>query len=101
MRNGDRLRVLLVSPCFGAYGGIEAFVFAVADAIGRDPRFEVRVCFKRVANFSLQPALEQNCRAAHVQFCDRASRELFSAIGWADVVHAQNASPDVRPGTEN
>ena len=33
--------------------------------------------------------------AAHVQFCDRASRELWSAIGWADVVHAQNASPDV------
>ena len=95
MRNGDRLRVLLVSPCFGAYGGVEAFVFAVADAVGRDPRFDVRVCFKRVANFSLRPALEQYCRAAHVQFCDRASRELFSAIGWADVVHAQNASPDV------
>jgi glycosyltransferase involved in cell wall biosynthesis len=95
MRNGERLRVLLVSPCFGAYGGVEAFVFAVADAVGRDPRFEVRVCFKRVANFSLEPALEQHCRAGHVQFCDRASRELFSAIGWADVVHAQNASPDV------
>ena len=29
MRNGDRVRVLLVSPCFGAYGGVEAFVFAV------------------------------------------------------------------------
>jgi glycosyltransferase involved in cell wall biosynthesis len=95
MRNGDRLRVLLVSPCFGAYGGVEAFVFAVADAVGRDPRFDVRVCFKRVANFSLQPALEKYCQAAHVEFCDRASRQLWSAIGWADVVHAQNASPDV------
>jgi glycosyltransferase involved in cell wall biosynthesis len=95
MRNGDRVRVLLVSPCFGAYGGVEAFVFAVADAVGRDPRFEVRVCFKRAANFSLQPALERYCQAAHVGFCDRASRELWSAIGWADVVHAQNASPDV------
>jgi glycosyltransferase involved in cell wall biosynthesis len=95
MRNGDRVRVLLVSPCFGAYGGVEAFVFALADAVGRDPRFEVRVCFKRVANFSLQPALEQYCQAAHVEFCDRASRELWSAIGWADIVHAQNASPDV------
>jgi glycosyltransferase involved in cell wall biosynthesis len=95
MRNGDRVRVLLVSPCFGAYGGVEAFVFAVADAVGRDPRFEVRVCFKRVADFLLQPALEQYCHAAPVEFCDRASRELWSAIGWADVVHAQNASPDV------
>ena len=95
MRNGDRVRVLLVSPCFGAYGGVEAFVFAVADAVGRDPRFEVRVCFKRVAHFALQPALEKYCQAAHVEFCDRASRDLWSAIAWADVVHAQNASPDV------
>jgi glycosyltransferase involved in cell wall biosynthesis len=95
MRNGNRMRVLLVSPCFGAYGGVEAFVFAVADAVGRDSRFEVRICFKRVANFCLQPTLEQYCRAAHVEFCDRASQELWSAIGWADVVHAQNASPDV------
>jgi glycosyltransferase involved in cell wall biosynthesis len=95
MRNGDRVRVLLVSPCFGAYGGVEAFVFAVADAVGQDPRFDVRVCFKRVANFSLQPALEQYCQGARVEFCDRASRALWAAIGWADVVHAQNASPDV------
>jgi glycosyltransferase involved in cell wall biosynthesis len=96
MRNGDRVRVLLLSPCFGAYGGVEAFVFAVADAVRHDPRFEVRICFKRTARFSLQPALDAYCRAAgHVQFCDRASRELWSAIAWADVVHAQNASPDV------
>jgi glycosyltransferase involved in cell wall biosynthesis len=95
MRNGEPVRVLLVSPCFGAYGGVEAFVFAVADAVGRDPRFDVRVCFKRVAQFSLQPTLEKYCEASNVEFCDRASRKLWSAIGWADVVHAQNASPDV------
>jgi len=96
MRNGDRVRVLLLSPCFGAYGGVEAFVFAVAEAVGRDPRFEVRICFKRTANFVLQPELEAYCEAAgNVQFCDRASRELWSVIAWADVVHAQNASPDV------
>jgi glycosyltransferase involved in cell wall biosynthesis len=96
MRNGNRVRVLLVSPCFGAYGGVEAFVFAVADAVRRDPRFDVRICFKRVADFSLQPALEAYCQAAgQVQFCDRASLQLWSAIAWADVVHAQNASPDV------
>jgi len=95
MRNGDRVRVLLLSPCFGAYGGVEAFVFAVADAVRRDPRFDVRICFKRVANFTLQPALEAYCRTEQVQFCDRASADLWSAIAWADVVHAQNASPDV------
>lgn len=95
MRSAERVRVLLLSPCFGAYGGVEAFVFAVAEAVRRDPRFEVRICFKRTADFTLQPALAAYSREAGVEFCDRASRELWSAIAWADVVHAQNASPDV------
>ena len=96
MRNADRVRVLLLSPCFGAYGGVEAFVFAVAGALADDVRFDVRVCFKRTAGFTLQPPLDAYCRAAgNVQFVDRASRELWSAVAWADVVHAQNASPDV------
>lgn len=95
MRAPDRIRVLLVAPCFGAYGGIEAFVFAVAAAVARDPRFEIRICFKRVKHFALQRDLESYCRAADVVFCDRASPALWSQIAWADVVHGQNASPDV------
>ena len=41
-----QIKLLLVSPCFGSYGGIEAFVLAVADAVRREPDFIVRVCFK-------------------------------------------------------
>jgi glycosyltransferase involved in cell wall biosynthesis len=97
MRNADAgpIRVLLAAPCLGSYGGIEAFVFAVADAVRRDRRFELRICFKRVAGFSLQDAFASICARYPVEFCDRASAALLSAIAWADVVHGQNVSPDI------
>ena len=34
----SRIKVLLVSPCQGGYGGIEAFVLAVAAAVRREAR---------------------------------------------------------------
>jgi glycosyltransferase involved in cell wall biosynthesis len=97
MSNGNvrRIRVLLVSPCFGSYGGVEAFVLAVADTLLRNPLYDVRICFKRTATFSLDAGLAEACRPYPVEFCDRGSRALLSAIAWADVVHGQNASPDV------
>jgi len=90
-----RIRLLIVSPCQGAYGGIEAFVLAVADAVRGEPDFEVRVCFKKTRDFGLKPTLEEMLRNEPVTFCDRAGGELAEAIRWADVVHLQNASPDV------
>lgn len=92
---GRPARVLLVSPTFGAYGGMEAFVLALAHALKGDPRLDVRVCFKRTRRFALQAEFEQLCGDLPVEFCDRSSRGLWSAIRWADVVHGQNASPDV------
>ena len=79
------VRVLLVAPCFGDYGGIEAFTLAVADTLMKDERFEVRVCFKRTANFVLRQGLAQQCHAYPVEFCSRAGRSLLAAIAWADV----------------
>lgn len=88
-------KLLLVSPCFGTYGGIEAFVLAVADAVRREPDFTVRICFKKVRGFALHPGLAAMLRHEAILFVDRAGRELAEAIKWADVVHLQNASPDV------
>lgn len=88
-------KILLVSPCFGSYGGIEAFVLAVADAIRHEPDFVVRVCFKKVKGFALHPSLAAMLQHDSVLFVDRAGRELVDLIKWADVVHLQNASPDV------
>lgn len=88
-------KVLLVSPCQGAYGGIEAFVLAVAEAVRHEPDFVVRICFKKVKNFALHPSLATMLRHESVMFVDRAGRQLADAIKWADIVHLQNASPDV------
>ncbi|MGI9087933.1 MAG: glycosyltransferase [Chthoniobacterales bacterium] len=88
-------RVLIVSPCQGGYGGIEAFVLAVAAAVRREPDFEVRICLKRTKGAKLQPNLKKMLKGEEVILCDRADRDLVQAIRWADVVHLQNASPDV------
>jgi glycosyltransferase involved in cell wall biosynthesis len=90
------VRVVIVSPCQGAYGGIEAFVFAVAEALRRERDIEVRICLKRVKGFVLQPSLKTMAAGQDVIYCDRGvDRDLLDAIKWADVVHLQNASPDV------
>jgi glycosyltransferase involved in cell wall biosynthesis len=90
------IKLLLVSPCQGAYGGIEAFVLAVAAAVRKEPDFEVRVCFKKTKHFARQTSLKIMLRdEPGVEFCERADKDLATAIRWADVVHLQNASPDV------
>ena len=39
-----KTKVVIVGPSLGAYGGIEAFVLAVAAAIRHEPDMEVRLC---------------------------------------------------------
>jgi glycosyltransferase involved in cell wall biosynthesis len=90
-----KAKLLLVSPCQGTYGGIEAFVLAVADAVRREPDFDVRICFKKTKGFALDPSLAAMLQHEAVLFVDRAGKELAEAIRWADIVHLQNASPDV------
>lgn len=88
-------KLLLVSPCFGIYGGIEAFVLAVAEAVRREPDFTVRICLKRVKGFALDPGLAAILQHEAVLFVDRAGSDLADAIKWSHIVHLQNASPDV------
>jgi glycosyltransferase involved in cell wall biosynthesis len=90
-----QIKLLLVSPCFGTYGGIEAFVLAVAEAVRREPDFSVRICLKKTKAFALDPGLAAMLRHEAVLFVDRAGRELADAIRWSDIVHLQNTSPDV------
>jgi len=91
------LRVLLVSPSFGTYGGIEAFVLAVAKHLRADPGLAVRVVWKKAAGFRSTGLLEQRCRESGIDYLtvERASPALWRQIAWAEVVHAQNAPPDV------
>lgn len=91
------INVLIASPCVGMYGGIEAFVFAVARHLHKHPDFTPRVCFKKVRGFRLEPNLSEQAEASGVEtvYVERASRELWDHIGWADVVHGQNAPLDI------
>src|SRR5207248_2750307 len=90
-----RVRVLIVAPSLGSYGGMEAFVLWLVEALARDRRIDARACFKRMRGFKLEGALTAAAKDLPVEFVRKASREIWSAISWADVVHAQHASPDV------
>ncbi|HEY4284828.1 MAG TPA: glycosyltransferase family 4 protein [Chthoniobacterales bacterium] len=90
-----QIKLLLVSPCQGSYGGIEAFLLALADVIRRQPDFALKICFKRVRGFSLRPSLAAMLHDQPITFVERAGKQLADAIRWADVIHLQNASPDV------
>lgn len=91
-----KTKVAIVSPCLGAYGGIEAFVLAVAAAVRREPDMEVRICLKRMQGFALQPNLKTILQGENVIYTDRgADRDLIETIRWSDVVHLQNAPADV------
>jgi len=70
-------------------------VLAVADAVRRESDFAVKICFKKVKGFNLQPSFAEMLRDQPVIFADRAGKEIADAIRWADIVHLQNASPDV------
>jgi glycosyltransferase involved in cell wall biosynthesis len=88
-------KVLIVSPCQGGYGGIEAFILALAAAVRREADFELRICLRKILDAKLQPNLKTMLKGEDVILCDRADRDLIEAIRWADFVHVQNPMPDV------
>lgn len=91
------MRVMIVSPTFGGYGGMEAFAFGLLRQARPLAEFEVTLCFKRVRGFALQPALQAAVAPERdrVAWVERASAGLVRAIARADIVHAFNATPDV------
>ena len=62
MPSENPLKVVIVSPTFGAYGGIEAFVLAIARYLKTEPTLEVRLVWKKVAGFTPTEALEKAVR---------------------------------------
>lgn len=91
------MRIAIISPTFGAYGGLEAFCLELARCLKTVPAVEVRLFFKRTARFALRPELQAAASRLGecVHFVDRGGLQLRAAIAWADVVHGQNLSPDV------
>ncbi len=91
------LRVAIISPTFGGFGGLEAFVLAIVAGLPPTPELEVRLIFKLVSGCEVKRELVSAFGAvgSRVQFVERGSAALWRTIAWSDVVHAQNASPDV------
>ena len=91
------MRVLIVAPNFGVFGGCEAFVFALAEELF-SAGVDVTIGFKRVSGrFAMDDTLQSYVDAspAPVVFVNRASGELVSLIRNADLIHAQNTSIDI------
>ena len=91
------MRVLIASPSQSHYGGIEAFVIALASSVQAWPEFELQVCFKLVRKMSLRDDLRAAAArlACPVHYMPSGDFRLLKLIRWADIVHGQNASPDV------
>jgi glycosyltransferase involved in cell wall biosynthesis len=93
----SHLKLLIATPSQGHYGGIEAFVIALASAVKEWPEFELQVVFKLVQNLELKNDLKAaaaplNCP---VHFVPSGDSRLLKFIRWADLVHGQNTSPDI------
>ena len=96
--HGAQPHIVFVAPCFGTFGGMEAFVFRLARFL-RERDIPVTICFKQISGdgFTLDDTLRSQCAAspAETVFVPRASRQLFEVLKSADLVHGQNTSIDV------
>jgi glycosyltransferase involved in cell wall biosynthesis len=97
MPSPEPLKIVIVSSSFGAYGGIEAFVLALARFLKKDPAISVRLVWKRVTGFVHSDSLEERCKESGVDYIyvEKGSGDLWKQLRWADVIHSQNAPPDV------
>jgi glycosyltransferase involved in cell wall biosynthesis len=90
------MKILIVSPSFGGFGGIESFICALARFLNRS-NYHVTLCFKKTSSFKLDSLLLSNAKqsGSNVRFVSRASRQLGKLIQEADIVHCQNPCIDV------
>ena len=95
-------RILMVAPCLGKFGGIEAFCLALAEDLLRKDA-EVTILRKKVAGFAPNGSIENaeaELLAGHPEehadrfasaYLPRLSLRLLREIGKAHLVHVHNA----------
>ncbi|MGO8696314.1 MAG: glycosyltransferase family 4 protein [Limisphaerales bacterium] len=91
------MKLLIVSPSQGHFGGMEGFVIGLASAIEAWPECELQVCFKLVGKRDLENDLRRMASSLDcpVHFVRSGDFKLLRLIYWADIVHGQNTSPDI------
>lgn len=95
--SSEKYHITLISSCFGTYGGIEAFVIALARFLKNETFTNPRIVWKETGNFQLTDPLQKRCHESGVPFTFVSPRSfaLWKEIQKADLVHAQNSPPDV------
>lgn len=86
------MNILLISPSQGAYGGIEAFVLALADKI-HSTNNNVIILFKKVDGFCLKDSLRKSIRSKTyvIKFISKLSiYEYCRYVNWAHLIHGHN-----------
>jgi glycosyltransferase involved in cell wall biosynthesis len=92
------LKIAIVSPSFGKFGGIESFVFALAQTLRKSPEIAgVTIAFKRVGDFELGGLMKKTMEdfGGDSLLVDGWGAELRRVIREADLVHCQNPLADV------
>lgn len=92
------LKVAILSPSFGKFGGIESFVFALAHSLVKSVEIEsVTICFKRAGAFELGELMMKSIAESPVKVivANPWSAEMRRVISAADIVHCQNPLADV------
>lgn len=92
-----RLKLMICGSSQGAYGGIEAVMFALADAARDSGQFDVRIVFKLVKSASTQASLEDAIGSCEhdCHIVRRTDPRLLTWIHESDLVHVQNVPPDI------
>lgn len=90
------MKVLIVAPSLGAFGGIEAFVFSLAQEL-QISEIDFTLCFKKVKGFKLSSTLNELVTKSSfkIVFVERASKALFDLIKASDLIHCQNPCIDI------
>jgi glycosyltransferase involved in cell wall biosynthesis len=90
-------KLLIIGSSQGEYGGIEAFMMAIAKESRKWLEFEVRLAFKLKDLALISDTLEKsaNANATSVHFVKKNSIALYKLVMWSDILHVQNMPPDI------
>lgn len=92
-----KIRLLIIGSSQGVYGGIEAFMMTIAKNAKEWPEFSVKLCYK--LKKGIQPDKQLSLMAKNstdsVHYVEKGSKDLIDLIKWAQVMHIQNAPPDI------
>lgn len=95
--DNQKKKLLIIGSSQGVYGGIEAFMIALAESAYSWAEYDVKLCFKIIPGAQPVANLIESAKNAcsQVHYVKRGTNELLKLIAWADILHVQNMPPDI------